>query len=175
VSKQKKICYPDPNDDFWNKECKCLIPFLSGKGVDIGSGPRSIFKEDLRVDLDERINPDICCSGDALPFKNDEFDYLYSIHSFEHFENQVRLLREWARVVRKGGIIAIVHPDVSWTGVLRPFGLRPGENKYNEHKHEKSYSDFLSWLKENGGFGLKIIESGEAREAWSFYIILKKI
>lgn len=174
MDKPKIIYYPHPQDEMWNQECEVLIPYLFGKRVDIGSACRSIFKGDVRVDIDEKHNPDVLCSGDELPFKDGEFDCLYSIHSFEHFNNQSKLLTEWARVIRRGGIIALVHPDVNHTGIYRPDGLRPGENPYNKHEYEKTYSDFFKWFKRNGDFGLKIIDSGVACPNWSFYIILKK-
>jgi len=175
MSEQKTIYYPHPKDIMWNDECEKLIPYLAGKGVDIGAGGRSIFKEDVRVDLDKKTNPDVCCSGDELPFKDNEFDYLYSIHSFEHFEDQRKLLKEWCRVVRKGGIIAIVHPDVEYTGVRRPDGLKPSENPYNEHKHERTLDDFLYWFKSQRDLPLRVIDFGEARIEWSFYVILKRL
>ncbi len=174
MPEQKTIYYPDPTDEMWNQECEALIPYLSGRGVDIGSGSRSIFKDDVRVDVDEKHNPEIYCSGNDLPFKDGEFDYLYSIHSFEHFRDQAKLLTEWARVIKRGGVIAIVHPDVEHTGIRRPEGIRSGENIYNKHEHEKTLAGFLKWFKHNGNFGLKIIDKGVACPNWSFYIILKK-
>jgi len=172
--RSKLIVYPDISSSLWTREVEKLLPFLSGKGVDVGSARRVVFQDQIRVDLDNRHDPDVCCSGDDLPFEEGKFDYLTSIHSFEHFENQVKMLNEWVRVIRKNGIIAIVHPDVGCTGVFRPNGLKSGENPYNEHKHEKTYSDFLEWFKNNGNFGLEILESGVAYPGWSFYIIFKK-
>ncbi len=166
--------YPHPKDDMWNQECEALIPFLSGKGIDIGCSNRSIFKEDVRQDIDKEMQPELLCSGDELPCKDEEFDYLTSIHTFEHFKDQIKMLTEWARVIKKGGIIAIVHPDVNHTGIYRPDGLKEGENPYYEHHHEKTYADFLAWFKKNNSFGLSLVDSGVACPNWSFYIILKK-
>ena len=174
MNDQKVIYYPDANDDMWNWECEKLIPYLFGKGVDIGSSVRSIFEEDIRVDIDKKRCPNYCCAGDNLPFKDDEFDYLYSIHSFEHFEDQEKTIKEWKRVIKRGGIIGIVHPDVEFTGVQLPADANPDKNPYNKHTFERTREEFLKWLKSNNYFGLKLIDSGIACGKWSFFVILKK-
>jgi len=172
--KKPRTYYPDPKDDMWNQEVESILPYLTGEGIDIGCGDRSIKKGDVRVDLDPKNIPDEFCSGDELPFEDLRFDYLSSIHSFEHFKDQEKLMREWARVIKKGGIIGIVHPDVNYTGIHRPDGLREGENPFNEHYHEKTLSDFKKWFKKYGDFGLDMIDSGEACPNWSFFIVLRK-
>jgi len=174
MQNENKKTYLTETDDLWKKQVEYIIPFLSGKGVDIGSGIRSLFENDVRVDIDKKCNPDVCCPADELPFKDGEFDFLYSIHSFEHVENQEKTIKEWARVVRSGGVIAIIHPDVNYTGVYRPDGLLPGENPYNEHKHENTYDGLLAWFKLQKNLPLKIVSSGGAIPQFSFYVILKK-
>ncbi len=134
----KKIKYYDTNEDpMWNKEVESLMPWLFGKGADIGCGNRSITPDIVRVDIDEKVKPDVLASGDKLPFKDEEFDYITSIHSFEHFEDQVKTLNEWLRVIKVGGIIAIVHPDVFFTKKQNPEIDAPGlkANPYNKHWH----------------------------------------
>jgi len=174
MQNENKILYPYSKDDKWNVEVEKILPYLSGKGVDVGAGGRSIFDSDIRVDIDEKNNPDVCCSADKLPFKDGEFDYLYAIHSFEHFENQEETIKEWVRVVRSGGIIAIIHPDVSYTGPQPSEEYNDDKNPYNKHTYERNYKEFLRYLKVNNYFGLRLIDSGPALINWSFYVILKK-
>lgn len=171
---QEKFNYPDPNDDMWNQECEVLMPFLFGKCVDIGSSNRSIFENDVRVDIDKERKPDFCCAGDELPFKDEELDCLYSIHSFEHFEDQEKTIKEWTRVIKRGGVIGIVHPDVEFTGVQLSPDLNKDKNPFNKHTFERTQKQFLEWLKLNNYFGLKLIDFGEACGRWSFYVVLKK-
>jgi predicted SAM-dependent methyltransferase len=49
-----------------------------------------------------------------LPFENESFDVVYSSHVLEHFEkvDAVKFLQEQYRVLRKGGHIRIVVPDL---------------------------------------------------------------
>jgi ubiquinone/menaquinone biosynthesis C-methylase UbiE len=49
-------------------------------------------------------------NGTALPYKNDFFDFCWSLSSIEHFgghEAAARAIREMARVTRKGGIVCV--------------------------------------------------------------------
>jgi len=68
--------YSDEQDPMWKWEVEKLMPWFSGKGVDIGCGERSINKDILRVDIDEKVKPDIIASGDKLPFENEEYDFI---------------------------------------------------------------------------------------------------
>jgi len=169
--------YEDEKDVMWKWEVESLLPWLFGKGVDIGCGARTINDDILRLDIDEAVKPDIVASGDDLPFKDNKFDYIVSIHSFEHFPNSKKLLKEWLRVIKEGGIIAIVHPDITFTKKQNPEvdnkGLR--ENPYNKHYHEHTAETFKAQLEGWPDLPFKILDYGIACEKWSFYFILKKI
>jgi len=49
-----------------------------------------------------------------LPFEDSCFDFLVSHHSLEHMEDTDWTLREWIRVVKPGGVLAIVMPDAKY-------------------------------------------------------------
>ncbi len=164
-------CYPSPTDKMWNSECEKIMPYLRGRGLNLGSGQRGIYGNEVRVDLNPETKPDHVCSGDSLPFKDREFDYLYSIHSFEHFEDQKKTIAEWKRVVKKEGIIALVHPDLTYTKVQREEQWH--HDVFNRHFHERTYNEFLEYLKANNYFGMQLVASGEACKEWSFYVVLK--
>ena len=170
----KQHYYPSQNDNMWNQEVTALLPWLFGKGVDVCCGSRSIFTEDVRVDYDKRVKPDYVVSGDILPFEDGQFDYLYAIHALEHVADTKKTLLEWTRVVRPGGIVAIVHPDVEFTGVQKPQGENPDDNPYNEHKEERTHKQFIDWFKKSGIRELEILSDGVACGNWSFFVVFKK-
>jgi len=59
------------------------------------------------------------CLGEKLPFFDEQFDVVTSIHSFEHMENPTETLAEWLRVLKRGeSYIAIVAPDNSYNDVM---------------------------------------------------------
>ena len=178
MEENKKVKYYDNEQDpMWLFEVESLLPWLSGKGADIGCGLRSIGPDVVRVDIDEKVVPDVVASGDKLPFKDGEYDFITSIHSFEHFDDQIKTLTEWLRVIKKGGVVAIVHPDVTYTKKQNPeigaAGLK--QNPFNKHWHEHTADSFLKMIKSWKDLPFKVIDHGIACPSWSFYVILKKI
>lgn len=177
IKKKIEIKYfNDTDDPMWQEEVKKLMPWLYGKGIDIGAGARSINKEIKRVDIDENVNPDIIASGDKLPVKDGEYDYLVGIHVFEHFPDPRKLLTEWLRVIKTGGIIGIVHPDLTYTKKQKPLETNEvlQKNKFYKHLHEHTQESFLNLLKRFDDLPFRVIDYGPACGGWSFYVILKK-
>lgn len=168
--------YDDVVDPMWAREVESLTPWFFGRGVDIGCGARSINENITRVDIDKNVDPDVVASGDDLPFKDGEFDFVCSIHSFEHFADPVKTLKEWLRIVKLGGVIGIVHPDVNYTKKQNPSIDKPGlkENPFNRHYHEHTEETFLHFLQSVPDLPFKLVDHGPACSGWSFYMILRK-
>ena len=163
---------------FLNKkdmEKRILEQICIGRGADIGCGSNKICGKAIGVDKTPKgkkgsygnqkkklSEADICSSGDNLPFKNNELDYIVAKHNLEHYQNPEKTLIEWKRVLRKEGKIGVIVPN----------------NKFvNSRKLDPThYSDFdldsLKKLFEKTGF--KIIAKGDAIKHWSIYIIAKK-
>lgn len=169
------ITYPHPTDAMWNQEVESLIPYLTGKGIDVGCSNRSIFKDQVRLDIDEKHKPDYCCSADEIPFDDNEFDYLTAVHVFEHLPDGRKTLDEWIRVVKKGGIIAIVHPDLDHTGRQKPHEANPDKNPHNKHFKEYNLKQWLEWYNSQNFDTIKVLDCGEACVRWSFYVIMQKL
>jgi SAM-dependent methyltransferase len=168
--------FGDVDDPMWQFEVIKLLPWLYGKGADIGCGGRSIFKEVLRVDIDPAVGPDIVASGDKLPFKDGELDFISAIHAFEHFPDVKKLLTEWLRVIRSGGMIGIVHPDVSFTKPQKLPENNPSlkGNPHNKHYYEHTQESFLKFLASLADLPFIIVDYGVGCPNWSFYVILRK-
>ena len=169
--------YDDNQDPMWKFEVEALMPWIAGAGCDIGCGARSISKDIKRVDIDEKVKPDIVASGDDLPIDNEAFDFVVSIHSIEHFQDQHKTIKEWLRVIKKGGTIGMVHPDITYTKKQNPEidskGLK--ENPYNKHYHEHTINSFVNMLKTLTDLPFRIVDFAPACPKWSFYVILKKV
>jgi len=83
-----------------------------GKGLDIGSGRIKCHPNCIAVDIFPFENTDILADArDLWMFKDNELDFVVASHSLEHFPDVKSVLREWKRVVKRGGIIAVVVPD----------------------------------------------------------------
>lgn len=115
-----------------------LRPFVppGGRLVDVGGGTgalavhlgRSLECEVTVVDPTPemlRYIPDtspvhaVVGSAEAMPFDDGAFDGLITTDAFHHFRDQSGAVREFARVVRCGGIVAIVEFDP------RPWWMKP--------------------------------------------------
>jgi ubiquinone/menaquinone biosynthesis C-methylase UbiE len=106
-----------------------------------------------------------------LPYRNGEVDEIYTSHMIEHIEqfNLDKLLNEFNRVLKSGGILEIVCPDLEvalrkflessyhfrWTfGIRRIFGFQ---------RKEKGDVHYSGWTKERfrkvlPEFGFRILE-----------------
>jgi predicted SAM-dependent methyltransferase len=115
--------------ELWNKykiEENASFKMPEGKiALNLGSGHSRLkdlmFTDDLlnhkeiRVDLDESCNPDIISNIEDLPqIKNESVDLVYSSHSLEHiyFHKVPQCLSEWYRVIKKGGEVRIIVPNL---------------------------------------------------------------
>lgn len=90
------------------------------RGLDIGCGPSKISLpgcgQIIRVDIDERWEPDYRCDVRHLPFGDGEFDVVHSSHVLEHFYSKetLPLLQEWTRVLKADGLFILNLPNIDW-------------------------------------------------------------
>lgn len=170
------IYYPDPRDEAFNYEVEKILPYAFGDGLDIGCGGRSINKEIDRLDIDPKKEPDILCSMDKIPVADELYDFVVAQHALEHIENQEKAIKEWLRIIKKGGFILIIHPDLQHTGKQKPLAENEGlqSDQYNLHYHERTLNEFRNWIHPLQNLGFTIVEYGPALKNWSFYFVLRK-
>ena len=155
-----------------------LLPYCTtGKGIDVGCGYRKTHENCIGIDIVPKGEAgqygcvkgmpsaaDICASGDSLTmFADGELDFVVSRHNLEHYVDVIRTLLEWKRVLRVGGVMALVLPDESNlnTVVLDP-----------SHKHAFTPESFRRYLDLIGGF--EVQECREVIESWSFLCVAVK-
>ena len=98
------------------------------KVLHVGCGPYSpeklpqIFRgsewEEVRLDIDEKVKPDIVSSMTDMPMvEQGSMDALFSSHNVEHlYRHQVQTaLKEFHRVIADGGNLVVTLPDVQTT------------------------------------------------------------
>ncbi len=116
--------------------------------LDIGCG-LSKREDSIGIDLRKVGSVDILADAHSLPFKNETFDHVYSSHTIEHFSHKEtgKILTEWTRVLKSGGIIEIRCPDLRIRALL--FFLNPswknvehiyGEQNYVGGEHRCGFS-----------------------------------
>lgn len=175
MPKSKIQYFPYVYNAVFGKEVLEIIPHLQGKGIEVGSGLYGVIKGNVRVDIDKNVLPDICCSCEKLLVKDNEFDYLVAMHILEHLHNPESALKEWRRVIKHNGLIALVHPDLRYTGKQKPLSTNPDKNPFNQHTYEMHQDEFIDWFYGLAIIGLEIIGYGTACPKWSFYVLFRKV
>jgi len=141
-----------------------LSKYCIGRGIDIGCDKYKCNNA-IGIDINSKVNPDIVASAYKLPFKDNELDFVVSSHCLEHLTDTKKVLKEWDRVLKPKGIMAILVPDcdLKRMTILEPthkvaftknnlrkliavylwYDLLECKNLRKEMKHNKNKSDIL--------------------------------
>ncbi len=158
-------------------ERNVLFPLCLGKGIDVGCCHRKTHPDAIGVDITPNgtagsvgnatgklSQANIVTSGDQLDmFVDGELDYLVQRHNLEHYQDIVKTLQEWKRVVKPGGILGMVIPDDEFCNTIQ---LDP------THLHVFTQSSFRRLIDLIGG--LEILHMDVLLKDWSFVSILQK-
>lgn len=97
-------------------------------------------------DLSGWLNTELCPRGSEVfldatrpfPFAADTFAFIYTEHMIEHipYEGAVSMMRECHRVLRPGGVIRIVTPNMSFLRSLTDTPLTPEREAYVRYSYE---------------------------------------
>lgn len=159
------------------QEHLALYPYCKGRGIDVGCGGQKIHPEAIGIDIVPKgekgvfgsqrkviSQADIWASGDNLfMFKNNELDYVVASHNLEHYQDPIKTLIEWKRVLKTEGILGLVLPDDRKINTIK---LDP------THKHVFTPESFRRLAELIGGF--EIIRIEDCIKDWSFLCVLKK-
>lgn len=122
-----------------------VVPYARGRGIDIGCGPWRIYDAVIGVDSQPIVGPrgpNVIADARKLDiFADGAFDYVYSSHALEDFEDTRALLTEWWRLVKPGGhlILYLPHKD------FYPNIGQPGANP--AHKHDFLPADIIAHMR----------------------------
>lgn len=73
------------------------------KVLNLGCGTLNRISGEIGYDIDPSCKPDVRGDCSDLPFKDDTFDEVHSIHVLEHIRDIVRTMDEVYRVLCEGG------------------------------------------------------------------------
>ena len=114
-------------------------------GVDLSDGMLEI----ARKRLGERARL-LHLDASRLPFGDGEFDVVTCNHAFHHFPNPLKVLVEWRRVLREGGLLVI---GENWRAPLERFRLNLMFKTFDRKGDVRFYSqEELEGLLEGAGF-----------------------
>ena len=90
--------------------------------LNIGSGVKEFTPKSItdaftvvRLDIDEDVKPDVVATATEIPFEDESFEAVYASHILEHIDLRVQpnILHEWYRVLKPGGQMYILVPNLS--------------------------------------------------------------
>lgn len=84
--------------------------------IEIGGGKKKRGDGYQCCDIRDIAGVEHVCAADNLPFENNSVDEVYSRHIIEHFTLQefLQVLVEWNRVLKVGGTLYIICPNLLW-------------------------------------------------------------
>lgn len=139
------------------------VKYCEGCGVDIASQGDPVVPWAWQLDLPkERFDyynsnhppkGPIQLRGDALslPAETESLDFVYSSHLLEDFEDWTPALKEWTRVLKKGGKLIVLIPDRElWCAACEK-----GQPPNDAHRHEGRVGELSTYC---DPLGLKVIE-----------------
>lgn len=151
-----------------------VAPYLRGRGLDVGAGDFKILPQAISVDnmhhaaFGFTIKPDIVAEADNLSvFATGSMDFVYSSHTLEHVDDMAATLKEWWRVIKVGGILALYLPHADYY----PNIGKPGANP--DHKRDFRPADVIGAMPNTGWEMLERQERNEDME-YSFLLVFRK-
>ena len=83
----------------------------------------------IGVDFNPDVHPDVVADAKELPYEDNTVDEIYASHVLEHltWDDGMKALKEWYRVLKPGGMLTVATPDILATYFLYKSGGTWGE------------------------------------------------
>ena len=156
-----------------------LVKWTRGRGLDVGCGPNKAFPHMIGVDngadiqlFGHQFKPDVWIddAADLKLFGTESMDFVFSSHVLEHipFDNVVKCLKEWLRVIKIGGYLVMYLPDET----LYPKVGEPGANP--DHKWNVSYKLLVELMEKAGHWDLVDWQRRDQNDEYSLFFVFQK-
>lgn len=92
-----------------------------GFKLELGSGAgfiKQILPDVITSDIIKLPNCDKIINAEKLPFKKNSVSAVYLLNTFHHIKNPQKALKEFERVLKKGGKVIMIEPYNSYWGRL---------------------------------------------------------
>lgn len=142
----------------WRKKVGDFEKYLRGDGIDIGGG-----YDVLQTPYGSVKNWDVL-DGDAkdmLGIPDNTYDFVYSSHCLEHVTDVELAIKNWARILKPGGVFFVCIPDwelyeqENWPSKFNydhkfSFSMKKTRKDVGRENHYHLDQDLLPILAENG-------------------------
>lgn len=83
---------------------------LNTLNVDYSDDMNTVFKQAEYKLCGEAMKVDIVANGDNIPVQDESYDFIISSHVIEHIFDPIKALKEWYRIIKRGGYIYTIAP-----------------------------------------------------------------
>jgi ubiquinone/menaquinone biosynthesis C-methylase UbiE len=146
---KKKLGIIKPYPSATSKVRHLVEKYCVGKGCDVGFGGDKIVK--VNCDGIDYTQPyaytgkdkvDIPCKvgTEPIPVPPNTYDYVYSSHLIEDFEDTTAILEDFVRIIKPGGTLILVFPDQP---VYEEFCKTDNQPQNLSHVHKDMGLDFM--------------------------------
>ena len=104
---------PNPSFHYSTKKINILINQYINQGkkvLDLGSGGRRLRNGIISLDIDKGVNVDIVANAEALPFRQNAFDFIICTAVLEHVADYRKAVFEMNRCLLNSGLIYVEVP-----------------------------------------------------------------
>lgn len=163
-----------------NEAAKCrwdVVPYIRGKGIDVGCGPTKVLPHAIGIDsckdvelFGVEMKPDMVCEDACkLSIPDADLDFVFSSHLIEHLNEPARALSEWWRCLKVGGHLILYWPDPN----EYPRVGQPGSNP--DHKADYQPEDMIAMMEKVGNWDLLVNERRNGGMEYSVLQVYKKL
>ena len=109
--------------------------------------------------------------ANGIPFNNDEIDVVYHSHFLEHLERKdaIEFLRENKRVLKKGGVLRVVVPDMELLCNEYLLSIKQCEIEADIKGHEEYISNIIEQCVRQTPFGAS--KQGKIKSSIEYFIL----
>lgn len=159
-------------------------PFnLNTKNVDYTDDMNTVFKQEEEKLCGDKMPVNIVAIGDDLPVEDKSVDFVISSHVIEHIFDPIKAIKEWLRVVKKGGYVFIIVPhrdrtfdkDRELTTLQEIIDRQNKDVEIDLHQHWSVWNT-ESFLKMCNHFGFNVIDHQDVDDKVGngFSIVIQK-
>jgi predicted SAM-dependent methyltransferase len=137
---KRKIGFTSTYPSETSKVRSMVLQYCIGHGCDIGFGGDKIKNDCIGIDFSTpyantgKDIVDIPCDviNEQIPIQKDTFDYVYSSHLIEDFENTKEGLEKFIKILKNEGLLILIFPDQK---KYEKHCKRTGQPLNTYHKH----------------------------------------
>ena len=144
-----------------------IVHWTRGKGVEIGCGPHKVFPHFIGIDLAPGVGDIVLDAGDLSIFGREALDFVFSSQLLHLAKDLPAMLREWWRVLKRGGHLVLYMPDPAPESGM-PADWRADEPRIDAH-------DLVAAMEKVGGWDMHVWQRRHDDDEFSYLLVFEKL